>query len=66
MQSEFNSIILPYSIPIDPNKFREMVAEHAYFKAEKSGFTPGHEMEDWLEAEEEVKKQCFYCFQEVE
>ncbi len=43
-----------------------MVAEHAYFKAEKSGFTPGHEMEDWLEAEEEVKKQCFYCFQEVE
>ena len=43
-----------------------MVAEHAYFKAEKRGFTPGHEMEDWLEAEEEVKKQCFYCFQEVE
>ncbi|MCG6860254.1 MAG: DUF2934 domain-containing protein [Chromatiaceae bacterium] len=26
----------------------------AYLKAEVRGFTPGHEMEDWLEAEREV------------
>jgi hypothetical protein len=26
----------------------------AYFKAEKRGFAPGHELEDWREAEEEV------------
>jgi len=26
----------------------------AYLKAERRGFTPGHEMEDWLEAEREV------------
>lgn len=29
----------------------------AYFKAEKRGFAPGHELDDWLEAEEEVDAQ---------
>ena len=27
------------------------IAELAYFKAESRGFSPGHELEDWLEAE---------------
>jgi hypothetical protein len=26
----------------------------AYFKAEERGFAPGHEMQDWLEAEREL------------
>ena len=26
----------------------------AYFKAQKRGFTPGRELDDWLEAEEEI------------
>ena len=30
------------------------VAELAYYKAESRGFEPGHELEDWLEAEGEV------------
>ncbi|MDD5268281.1 MAG: DUF2934 domain-containing protein [Methylococcales bacterium] len=29
------------------------IAELAYFKAESRGFEPGHELEDWLEAEQE-------------
>ncbi|MFZ2406677.1 MAG: DUF2934 domain-containing protein [Methylobacter sp.] len=29
------------------------IAELAYFKAENRGFAPGHELEDWLEAEQE-------------
>ena len=29
------------------------VAELAYYKAESRGFEPGHELEDWLEAEQE-------------
>lgn len=32
----------------------EMIADAAYFRAEKRGFEPGHEMEDWLAAEEEI------------
>jgi hypothetical protein len=30
------------------------VAERAYFKALGRGFTPGHELDDWLAAEREV------------
>lgn len=30
------------------------IAELAYFKAERRGFEPGHELEDWYEAEQEV------------
>ena len=29
------------------------VAELAYYKAESRNFEPGHELEDWLEAEQE-------------
>lgn len=35
-------------------RFREMVATRAYYKAEQRGFAPGHELEDWLEAEREL------------
>jgi len=30
------------------------IAESAYFLAEHRGFVPGHELEDWLHAENEV------------
>jgi hypothetical protein len=30
------------------------IAEAAYFIAERRGFAPGHELEDWLQAENEV------------
>jgi len=29
------------------------IAELAYYKAERRGFEPGHELDDWLEAERE-------------
>jgi hypothetical protein len=34
--------------------FGAMIAERAYFRAEKRGFVPGHELEDWLAAEREI------------
>jgi hypothetical protein len=33
---------------------RTMIAEAAYLRAERRGFAPGHETEDWLTAEIEV------------
>ena len=30
------------------------IALHAYYKAEARGYEPGHEMQDWLDAEAEV------------
>jgi Protein of unknown function (DUF2934) len=33
---------------------RRRIAEAAYFRAKERGFAPGHELEDWVEAESEV------------
>jgi Protein of unknown function (DUF2934) len=33
---------------------RRQIAEAAYFRAKQRGFEPGHELEDWVEAESEV------------
>jgi len=30
------------------------IAERAYWRAERRGFEPGHELEDWLHAEREI------------
>jgi hypothetical protein len=32
----------------------EQIRVCAYFKAERRGFVPGHELDDWLEAELEI------------
>jgi hypothetical protein len=33
-----------------------MVAEAAYYRAERRGFAPGAEMDDWLAAEAEIER----------
>lgn len=33
---------------------QSMIAEAAYYHAEKRGFAPGWEIEDWLAAEKEI------------
>ena len=38
----------------DTQQYLMMIAEAAYYKAESRGFEPGHEMEDWIEAEKEI------------
>lgn len=35
-----------------PN-YDEKIGEIAYFKSESRGFEPGHELSDWLQAEQE-------------
>ncbi len=36
-----------------------MIAEAAYYKAEKRGFRPGNELRDWLEAKSEIIKLAY-------
>jgi hypothetical protein len=36
---------------------QSQIAELAYFRALKRGFEPGHEMQDWLEAEAEFEQR---------
>ena len=33
-----------------------MIAEAAYYRAERRGFAPGHELEDWVQAEAELAR----------
>jgi hypothetical protein len=40
--------------PVDPEARRLMIAQAAYYRAEQRGFEPGHELEDWLEAEARI------------
>jgi Protein of unknown function (DUF2934) len=39
---------------VTPEARRAMIAENAYLRAERRGFVPGYETEDWLAAEAEV------------
>jgi Protein of unknown function (DUF2934) len=44
----------PPRIQISDHARRAMIAEAAYLRAERRGFAPGNEVEDWLSAEAEV------------
>jgi hypothetical protein len=41
---------------ITPEARSRMIAEAAYYMAERRGFEPGYEFEDWLAAEAEVDR----------
>ncbi len=60
MKTEYQSLYDTYSGSIDLDEFREMVAVNAYYRAEKRGFEHGHEIDDWLEAEQKIKIQRRY------
>ncbi len=47
----------PTENALDPDEYQHMVAEAAYYKAEKRGFAAGDEQEDWLEAEQEIMEK---------
>jgi hypothetical protein len=44
----------PARVTISEDVRRGMIAESAYLRAERRGFAPGYEEEDWLAAEAEV------------
>ena len=42
---------------------RKMIEEAAYYRAEKRGFAPGFEFNDWFEAEKEMRNRTRSCTQ---
>ncbi|MBS0388706.1 MAG: DUF2934 domain-containing protein [Proteobacteria bacterium] len=42
--------------PEMPEERRARIAESAYFRAERRGFAVGHELEDWLAAEQDIER----------
>ena len=41
--------------PLSNEDLYNLIAETAYFKAKARGFAPGGEVQDWIEAEAEVR-----------
>ena len=39
----------------DEEAKRRLIADIAYLSAEERGFAPGYELDDWLQAEQEVE-----------
>lgn len=44
----------PLPVAHSPETISWMIAEAAYYKAERRDFAPGHETDDWLIAEKEI------------
>jgi hypothetical protein len=42
---------------LTPEEVYRLIQESAYFKAKARGFAPGHEVQDWIEAEQEVRRR---------
>lgn len=40
-----------------PEEVRKQIEEAAYYRAKQRGFEPGHELEDWVQAESEVMRR---------
>ena len=49
-----DSIVTRSAAFIEPDERQALIADGAYFRAERRGFDPGHEIDDWLEAESEI------------
>jgi hypothetical protein len=41
-------------VALTPEQRHAMIAEAAYYRAERRGFAPGAELQDWLAAEAEI------------
>jgi hypothetical protein len=46
---------------VGPERRAALIAEAAFFRAERRGFSPGHEVEDWLAAESEVDARLMHA-----
>jgi hypothetical protein len=46
---------------VGPEQRAALIAEAAFFRAERRGFAPGHEVEDWLDAESEVDAKLMHA-----
>jgi hypothetical protein len=42
-------------IGVSAEERNQLIAKAAYHRAEQRSFAPGHELEDWLTAEDEIK-----------
>jgi len=42
---------------LSADEVRKLISEAAYYRAKQRGFQPGHELDDWIQAEAEVTRR---------
>jgi len=42
---------------LSADELRKLISEAAYYRAKQRGFQPGHELDDWIQAEAEVTRR---------
>lgn len=52
--ASFNTTARP---DISADELRKLISEAAYYRAKQRGFQPGHELDDWVQAEAEVTRR---------
>ena len=45
------------SVELTREELQKLISEAAYYRAKHRGFEPGHELEDWIQAEAEVMRR---------
>lgn len=45
------------SVQLSRAELEKLISEAAYYRAKQRGFQPGHELEDWIQAEAEVMRR---------
>ena len=55
LAAEGESAIQAALAEMSPEEIYRLIQEAAYYKAKARGFAPGHEVQDWIEAEAEVR-----------
>lgn len=56
VKTKLQGIELPQSAPTSA-ELQTLIAQAAYYRAERRGFVPGGEVEDWLAAEAEIMER---------
>jgi hypothetical protein len=44
-------------VELTREELQKLISEAAYYRAKQRGFEPGHELEDWIQAEAEVMRR---------
>jgi hypothetical protein len=56
ISSTVSKVVRKISEPLSDTQRRELIAVAAYYLAQSRHFEPGHEDEDWLEAEAQLER----------
>ena len=55
--SQENKTLSATSFSVTSEELQQRIAETAYYKAERRGFEPGYEAQDWIESERDILGQ---------